>query len=336
MGHLYDFGLQDTGRIGEIIKNIITGNTALFVFISGFMFHHVFYKKFSYRKFVISKVKNVFLPYLFLSSLILFKLYINKSGYFDVNYYYYHFNTAFNVVDSDLITLLKYYVTGRMSLAYWYVPFAILLFSCSLFHFRYIKFNTKTQIYIIVAMSIVSIFMHRPVLDTNPIQSVIYFTPVYLIGIVTSIHSDTVKSYFYKKSRVIVLFVVVILLSMFQIYLGRHGNYHKIIFSYGGVDMMYLQKIAFCLLLYILFEQYTFKVNLVDYISKISFALFFIHPWVINVLMVLRDEFEVQTNSVITYIVSVCTVIYFSVLMSETVKVLFVSRKSSSRYLIGY
>lgn len=48
------------------IRNFIAGGTSLFVFISGFLFHHVFYPKFQYKKFLIQKCYNVLLPYLIL------------------------------------------------------------------------------------------------------------------------------------------------------------------------------------------------------------------------------------------------------------------------------
>jgi len=49
------------------IDNIIAGVTTLFVFIFGFLFHHIFYKKYVYQKFIINKFRNVLIPYLVLS-----------------------------------------------------------------------------------------------------------------------------------------------------------------------------------------------------------------------------------------------------------------------------
>jgi len=42
--------------------------TALFVFISGFLFHHIFYSRFNYRAFISRKIKDVLVPYLVLST----------------------------------------------------------------------------------------------------------------------------------------------------------------------------------------------------------------------------------------------------------------------------
>ncbi len=57
---IYDCWLE------KVAVNLLKGGTSLFVFISGFLFHHVFYQRFTYRRFVTSKVKNLLIPYLLL------------------------------------------------------------------------------------------------------------------------------------------------------------------------------------------------------------------------------------------------------------------------------
>lgn len=65
----------------KIFVNLIFGGSVLFVFISGFLFHHIFYKDFSYRIFMINKVKNVLTPYLILSSIpIMFFVFYKGTG----------------------------------------------------------------------------------------------------------------------------------------------------------------------------------------------------------------------------------------------------------------
>ena len=52
---------------GNTLFNITKGGTSFFVFISGFLFHHIFYEKFKFKGFIIKKIKYVLLPYLILS-----------------------------------------------------------------------------------------------------------------------------------------------------------------------------------------------------------------------------------------------------------------------------
>jgi surface polysaccharide O-acyltransferase-like enzyme len=87
MGHMYAYGLMSEDAITLTIINFLTGATALFVFISGFMFHHVFFDSFKYQKFVMAKVKNVLVPYLILSSLAIAVLYTREGGFFRFHFY---------------------------------------------------------------------------------------------------------------------------------------------------------------------------------------------------------------------------------------------------------
>lgn len=46
-----------------LLENLLRGGTALFVFISGYFFHRIFYKDFDYSKFMKNKVHNVLYPF---------------------------------------------------------------------------------------------------------------------------------------------------------------------------------------------------------------------------------------------------------------------------------
>jgi len=51
----------------RVFCNLLTGGTVLFVFISGFLFHHIFYKRYQFKKFMAGKFKKVLLPYTLLA-----------------------------------------------------------------------------------------------------------------------------------------------------------------------------------------------------------------------------------------------------------------------------
>lgn len=65
MDLLKDSDFTPATFVYRCLFSIIFGNTALFVFISGFLFHHVFYQRgFDYSRFMKNKLKNVFCPYI--------------------------------------------------------------------------------------------------------------------------------------------------------------------------------------------------------------------------------------------------------------------------------
>ena len=64
----HSFGPWYIDHFGEkVLANLIAGGTTLFVFISGFFFHHIFYESFNLKEFLVKKAKNVFIPYLILT-----------------------------------------------------------------------------------------------------------------------------------------------------------------------------------------------------------------------------------------------------------------------------
>ncbi len=60
-GHTLVWGKKDS-LIAFTNNYLFTGGTLLFVFIAGFLFQYLSYK-FEYKKYLITKVKNVLLPY---------------------------------------------------------------------------------------------------------------------------------------------------------------------------------------------------------------------------------------------------------------------------------
>ena len=63
MGHSYGSWERDS-VLDMSFTNLISGGTALFVFISGFFFHNVFNENYNYKAFVLKKCEGVFLPLL--------------------------------------------------------------------------------------------------------------------------------------------------------------------------------------------------------------------------------------------------------------------------------
>lgn len=342
-GHLYGFGFTGTDAISEVLKNIVTGSTGLFVFISGFMFHHVFYKRYKYNNFMKNKILNIGIPYLIFSTTAIFLLFISNKGYFnsesliELSEDAYKEGNLFRPTDSNFAVALKYYLTGRFLTAYWYIPFALVLFATAPFHFRYISFSKKTQITIVILLSLISIFAHRPVAGTNPLHSLIYYTPIYLIGILISIYKDEIKSAL--TGKIIFLFLGVFVFSIIEYLTGHLGNYSKPLFQYDGIDYMYLQKVFLIFLIYMILEVKTFNSKIIDVISETSFAIFFLHPWLIIILqkIFLKLNFmpEEKTNNIFVYIISLILILFISVFIALVVKKIFKGSKKS-RYFIGY
>ena len=63
-GHSYDLaGVVVDTFIERFVANFLQGGAALFVFISGFLFYHIFYKRYTFRGFIKGKLINLLIPY---------------------------------------------------------------------------------------------------------------------------------------------------------------------------------------------------------------------------------------------------------------------------------
>ncbi len=344
MGHSYTYGLSSTDEIGNILKNIITGGTSLFVFISGYMFYHIFYSRYGYSKFVLGKFKNVGVPYLILGSIATLAFYYLNWGYFNPIENMvdpesaYRNGVLFEQSDPGIITAIKYLFTGHFLTAYWYIPFVLLCFLSAPMHMRFIKLAPKSQLMVICFLSILSLFVHRAVEGTNPLQSLVYFTPIYLIGISVCMNKDKVTECLNSKTLLLLLFIVV-MLSIYQNYTGINGNSHKPFFEYDGIDVVFIQKVALTFLLYGTLEKLSFKSKYLDTISDTSFAIFFIHPWLLLFLEIADAKYfggTLKSDFNITLYLGICSgIVVTSVFCAKIMKMVFRGSKKT-RYLIGY
>ena len=330
-GHSYELArISSDTTFNSFLMNIISGGTALFVFISGFLFHHVFYPNYNYAKFLKKKFRQVFIPYLILGILpITYHVYVQNShwdGYF--------FSGEENVFNGKyIIPVIKYYFTGRFLVAYWYIIFAMIIFIFSPLHIAYIKQKKFIQLIILGIFFTIALFAGRPAYDLNPLQSIIYYMPVYLFGILCSQYKDTIYSLFKEKDGF--LAVCCLLLALLQSYLGYTGFLTKSLFSYDGIDINLLQKVCLCLFFMVWLHRFeNVEIKFLKRLAASSFAVYFIHAYILGVIWVLiPSKHLIQQESWLIFLGLVSFIIFICVVIASLVKNIF---PSHSRLIIGY
>ncbi|WP_373018192.1 acyltransferase [Thiomicrorhabdus sp.] len=332
-GHTYGYYWQRDALWEQIMSNLITGGTALFVFISGFFFHYVFYKRFDYADFLIKKTKFVFVPFLVLTvSLIVFGLLYGA----DFTAYQEYFYKAPSTLTDYFELLIFYLFTKGYALPFWFIPFIMLIFIASPLFLFFIKRTQLQQSLIILITLIVSLLIHRPFDNINPVHSFFYFLPVYLIGIYVSQYRERVMERL--QGKVMILLAIVLLLAVFQaVFLNNVGNFMKADpFEYAGIDVILLQKIFLSLFFVALLSRYEDRESvLLKKLADMSFAIFFLHGVVIIFLRKLSfDEFM---NSILPgpafFIINFFVVLSITIAAAYAVKFVF---KARSRYIIGW
>lgn len=330
-GHCYGPWIAES--FGEkILASLITGGTVLFVFMSGFFFHYIFYPKFHYFGFVGKKIKQVFLPYSFLSLLAFacFVLYFEIPPFPEV-----FISEPLSEWRQYAAVCLQYLWTGGLMSSYWYVPFIMMIFLLSPVFIWQIKLPIKAQVLLVIVLLAISSIVHRPVNNLSPLHSLLYFFPVYMLGILCATHKDRLFSFI--KNKTILLGCLVFGLSILQVSIyGEYGNFHKeSIFSYNGIDTMLFQKIALCFFFLAVLQKFENKnLPFLHLMGSVSFAVYFLHPWVICLI----ESFPVYDKlafipSFAVFMGNFAMVMLASLLLAFLIKKLF---REGSRFLIGW
>jgi len=316
----------------KVLANLVTGGTALFVFISGFFFHYVFYKKFEYRTFIVKKMKYVFLPYLLLITLGFLLL----AFYFDRLPFSYLFISGKPTDWMQYVQLyFQYLWTGRLFIAYWYIPFVISMFILSPVFIKQIQLSNLIQLVIILLLFCVSAIVLRPLHNLSPIHSALYFLPVYMLGIFVSINKERVLQLL--RGKALFLGICVLLLAVLQVLIyDSIGNMHKeSIFVFEKFDIMIWQKVLMCFFFMSLLDKLEDKeIPALKYLAETSFAIFFIHPWVFFFYgyYSIYKPLSFLSSSMFT-LFNIVTAIVISVIIAKFLKLIF---RRNSRLIIGY
>ncbi len=327
-----DFSFSTIGS--KTIYNIIAGGTTPFVFISGFLFHHIFSKNFVFKTFYLKKIKFVFLPYVLLALIpILLSVFAKDHTATTPNYYS---PTGQGLFSQYLIPILKHYATGSMFIGYWYIPFVMIVFACAPLHIRFINLSTQTKGTITAILFIIALFIHRPLLYTSTIaifQAVLYFTPVYFIGILSSENKELIYKKFKNKEIYVLLLVIGIALA--QTLIGKEGSYNKLPLHYDGIDLMLLQKSILSIFFMVWLHRFERKkIKVLKSLADASFGIFFVHCLVIIVVIKTKKllHFSFPPNNPLIYILIVCGITLFSFAIVHVIKKI---TPKYSRYFIG-
>lgn len=230
-----------------------------------------------------NKITNVLFPYLILISLaIIYTCFLDKSPYNGSHLLGF---TSINTLADKIKLILAYYVTGRAMVAYWYIPFIMIIFCGSGIFIKYIELNLPKKLIIYLISLLVAIFVHRSFGEVSSLHMVLYFTNFYLLGILCAQYYD--KLIIILAPYKLLFLGLIIGLAGYQAFgLNLSGNYEKSnIFVYAGVDLMVFQKVAICFL-FLACAAFleTKKWKGLAVLAESSFAIYFLHPWAILLL----------------------------------------------------
>jgi len=276
-GHTYWLAFSEAPAAASpigVIMSLITGGTAYFVFISGFLYRHVFYHRVNYTRFMQNKFRNVVMPYLVLG--IPLAIYVSRKGIWSVV-------VSFGgepLPHSLFIDLVFLLVTGGMAQGYWFIPFILMIFLLSPIFDIFLQFRRTIRYALFVALALLAMLVHRaPIADVDQFQNLFYYMPFYVLGMLCASEGPAFIRFIGRPSVLSISFAFMLFLAYLQAYfLGEVGNVRDTPFT-PRLDLMFVQKLSgivfFCSLLH-LFGK--FAESPLALVANMSFSIYFLHP----------------------------------------------------------
>jgi probable poly-beta-1,6-N-acetyl-D-glucosamine export protein len=259
--------------------------TVMFVFIAGFLFQHTS-SHFSYQRYLLTKLKNVIVPYIIISIPDLIYHYFRHSGIFASDYPLRLANPVLNVARA-------YLTSAEMPAPLWFVPMIALFY---LMAPMLLAVDRRPKIYWVIApLVILAMFMHRPAQLTSILQAAAYCLPAYVSGMWFSHYRESILLHLRKARWVLVGFCSALILVEVLIY--QHGGaiMSSAPFSTesGLVDIDLPLKLVLSFVLTEVLQKYESHINgKLDYIAGASFGIFFLHEFVIRLILLISKKLQ--------------------------------------------
>jgi hypothetical protein len=260
----------------RFMVELLQGATVVFVMISGFLFQHLSHK-FHYQQYLWVKFKNVIVPYLFVG-LPGILLLLTKPSFLAENP---------ELIDAGWparVAFLYLYSGSQLNYVLWFIPVLTIYY---VFAPLFMKMLRRPAWFISLLILIpVSMFAHRPsVQKYHHLDLALYFLSAYLTGMWAGLYREKVFAFLDRYFALALACYLVVLVGHFRLS-NDVGSYVEEIFSgeKGLIDWIFIQKmLLFFVLIAALKRVENMRAPAVDYVASVSFAIFFLHVYVLHV-----------------------------------------------------
>jgi peptidoglycan/LPS O-acetylase OafA/YrhL len=270
IGHC--FYLSDTGRRLTFLERFwecfYKNSTVYFVFIAGFLFHHLQAGRFRAGAYFRKRLPRLVVPFLLFSILALafhVEVPIPKELFPDW------------LGGGGMARKLFVLVTGATYGPYWYIPMAVLLALLSPAVLWAVRQERLIR-WLLPLLFAGAVFTHRPLEPNfNTFHSLFYYLPVYLFGAVCARDQATVLP---ASARTVwIWWALGLAATALQAEFYTPGNFHKPMFQYAGPDVNLVAKMFLTLgILGLLVRRESRPVRILDFFAVYSFSIYFLHP----------------------------------------------------------
>lgn len=306
-------------------------STIYFAVISGILFSVVLKSK-GYKRFYSSKLKNVLLPYLFLTLL------------FSV------FNPFFEppilkpfALQPDFVSYLSAavnnFIFGTAQFTFWYIPVLIFLYLVTPLLDYLINIEKWGTLFMLVIIALPLALSRVQVADMEEnhlyLSTMIYFTGAYAAGIYFGTNPE---KRFSRVKKNMALYILIALLSSVAIVYFIFEEIDK----FGGWSLMsslyYIQKMCLSLIIIVLFKKLGDRQpRWLNPVASYAFVIYFLHVLFINLLIepllpLLTTHDMAPFNCVLAGLIFLTSSMALSMIIGRIFKKVF---GKSSKMLLG-
>ena len=266
----------------DLAHDLFDNSTLIFMFISGFLFHHTS-AQFQYTRYLKGKFRNVIAPYLIAATPgILYVLLFDGAKL--------HALGLDGYPSAEKAGYLLVYGGAQLNYALWFIPVMCLYYLVSPILLRvFERPNGYSWLLLLVPLSVL---MHRPSYSHgHNIALALYFLSAYAIGMLCSKYHDKVVGVLDRHAAKLVA-ASVLVIAAHSFLSTHHGNYSvpslgAFAFDHrdGWVDWLFIQKILLTFTLWAVLRRFlSLRLPALDALASASFTIYCLHLYVLFIV----------------------------------------------------
>lgn len=316
-----------TAATQELLMLVLWDSTAVFIAISGFLFHHL-RGRFRYLTYLRSKFKYVILPFLLAGAPGIYHTLASD------NFIESHPEMAGTAVWQHVLFLIAY-PGEQWNYPLWFIPVMATYFLLAPLFIALIRNPVWFNRVLLVAIVYTAFALRPSIGKYHHVALCLDFLAAYLMGMWASANREKVMAWVDEHVGLLVLAWCAVL---FIQYLLGQGDIQRFdpsrqpgAFAFG-LDLYFVQKaVFFFALIGVMRIVQHLKLPALDLVATVSFPIFFLHVYIVRIVTGPRLGFDIPGG-----VVSVVLLTLFTVAVCAGMALLLrVSLHSRSRYLIG-
>ena len=305
----------------SVTETLFHDGTIIFALISGLLFSLIL-KNNSWRKFYVSKVKHVFLPYVLMTFIYtLIQWQVTMVGFYEISP-----DSWLGYLNAVMLNI----PLGMGSFHLWYIPILLLLFVAT----PAINQLVEKKSFVVLGIIALAPVIASRVWPQFSWLTFVYFLGAYSIGIYAGANYQ--RSLDFIQRHTLFLLMIFLITSGFLIFFYQI-NFEKIAFVSVIESVFYLQKLALAgVLLNCIYKIEKCVPPWLDKIGNYSFSIYFIHP-LLGILFVewLKEQGMLSNNPWIVVLLG--TVVFLYCLLASMLITTIVKKACGkySRMVVG-